>query len=354
MRCFLLMVISLALSVSLPAAEEAPATKRVEPAVVTLNGAMPLDKALAALQEQSGNRIVDLRERLGQPMTNPTLQLQLSKRPFWEALDAVAQRADVNVTPHTGEAAVGIVKGPHRKLPLSYSGPFWISVKELIARRHLEDESLSHLDLVLSLCWEPRVQPIMLRVEPNSVKATGRKGELEEAPQAGGGNIRLMGLPTKDLTLRLPLPARGVAALKKVEGQLTVLVPPEILEFRFDKAITGASQTRQGVAVKLLNVEKTRGSWAVHVELKYPPKSFDLESHESWAVDNEIYLEKNGTRVRRKDHRISVQEDGPIQVSYYFDPEKGAELRDYAVVYRAPAVPVRYPVTFRFTDVPLP
>jgi hypothetical protein len=54
---------------------------------ITLQGEMPLLDALAALEEQSGNSIIDFRGRFGQAATNPTVRVDFQNEPFWKALD---------------------------------------------------------------------------------------------------------------------------------------------------------------------------------------------------------------------------------------------------------------------------
>ena len=53
---------------------------------ITLHAdAMRLSKILAEFQRQSGNAIVDAREKFGQAVTDPALKVNFDKTPFWQA-----------------------------------------------------------------------------------------------------------------------------------------------------------------------------------------------------------------------------------------------------------------------------
>ncbi len=72
---------------------------------------MRLTEAIKALQAQTGNVINDLREANGEEATNPALDLDIAARPFFEALDIVAEKAGVGITPYTGDGTIGLIAG---------------------------------------------------------------------------------------------------------------------------------------------------------------------------------------------------------------------------------------------------
>src|SRR5262249_24119591 len=76
---------------------------------VTIQGkGIRLSEALQQLQKQTGNVITDLREQLGAEATNPSLDLDLRDKPFFEALDEVARQAEVGTNFFTGDGSIGI------------------------------------------------------------------------------------------------------------------------------------------------------------------------------------------------------------------------------------------------------
>ena len=79
---------------------------------VTLKGkGIRLTEAIKALQTQSGNAIVDIREANGEEATNPAIDLDIADKPFFEALDLVAEKAGVGFTPYTGDGTIGLIAG---------------------------------------------------------------------------------------------------------------------------------------------------------------------------------------------------------------------------------------------------
>src|SRR5262249_42098769 len=72
----------------------AGAKAEAEAKTVTLSkDSMPLSEVLAALTEQTGNKIVDLRPAQGQVIEDPKLKVNFNKTPFWQALDRVLDDA---------------------------------------------------------------------------------------------------------------------------------------------------------------------------------------------------------------------------------------------------------------------
>jgi hypothetical protein len=72
----------------------ASATK---PSLVTLSGEMPVSEAIAKISEQTGNKLVDYRQRFNQEGANPKIKVALEKVPFWQALDTVLDAASLTI-----------------------------------------------------------------------------------------------------------------------------------------------------------------------------------------------------------------------------------------------------------------
>jgi hypothetical protein len=102
-----------------------------------------------------------------------------------------------------------------------------------------------------------------------------------------------------------------------------------------------------------------RDRWTVTVALDYPPGGKELDSYQSWVVNNEMVLEsKDGKRrLARSNYVVESASPRRAVVSYHFrDTDKGRRGRpeDWKLLYRAPASVIELPITFRFKDVPLP
>jgi hypothetical protein len=83
---------------------------------VTLKGqGIRLSEAIRQLQAQTGNPITDMREAQGEEVTNPSLDLDIQDKPFFEALDIIANQAEVVVTFFTGDGTIGLVSKPQQQ-----------------------------------------------------------------------------------------------------------------------------------------------------------------------------------------------------------------------------------------------
>jgi len=104
----------------------------VEPTLITFSGQdVPLSKVLAAIEEQTGNRIVDYRQEYGQEPRDPDVTVSLDKATFWEAVDTVLDAADSTLYPYAEETQGGLAvidrpegEGPRRERVMGYAGPF--------------------------------------------------------------------------------------------------------------------------------------------------------------------------------------------------------------------------------------
>ena len=83
--------------------ERRRAEATVEPSRVTLTAEkLPLSEVFAAIEKQTGNAVLDYRERLGQQVNDPELTLKFEKTPFWTALDEVLEAAELVASERDG------------------------------------------------------------------------------------------------------------------------------------------------------------------------------------------------------------------------------------------------------------
>jgi hypothetical protein len=381
MRNALALVPILLLPFVLRAADEQPSPPKVAAALVNLKGPIPLKEALQQLREQTGNAVADLRGRFGQEETNPTIALDLDKVPFWQAVDVLvakanAQGAGIKLAPHLAadpktrqrSPVVGIVgrdtlgPPPQQAPPVAYSGPFRVAVKRVAAVRDLENEALSSLTLTLEIACEPRFQPLLLTIEPGAIQAAGPDGQLRPAERAAVRSLRLVGVYPAELTVRLPLPPRDTPALAEFRMEFTALVPPEMLTFTLPAVREGAEGARQGVRFTLSRFRPLRAGqgveWDLTADLTYPAGRLDLESHQTWALENAVLvLRRKGGKAEWRpsgDPLVAIDEGGTIRLSCSFKSEIPEKPDDWELIARAPAAPVKVPVAVSFRSLPLP
>src|SRR5437773_12224585 len=132
----------------------AEAQKNIQPRLCTIQDqAIPLSKALEELTKQTEIKVEDGRQNAGD---DPKLKLALNKATFWQALDAIAREADLQVNLFQKEGTPVLMDGPHRAVPTSYSGIFRLSVRRMTADRIPEAGDEGHFRSVqLLLAWAP-------------------------------------------------------------------------------------------------------------------------------------------------------------------------------------------------------
>ena len=104
---------------------------------------MPLAEVFAAIEKQTGNKLIDNRERTGRAAAaeTRTITIELKDEPFWPALDQILDQAKLGIYSYGGEDALSIVAARRRRRPAhgraSYGGPFRFEVLEVQAQRNL-------------------------------------------------------------------------------------------------------------------------------------------------------------------------------------------------------------------------
>lgn len=344
-----------------PAGMPLPAVAQKPPAelggqLVTLEKSdIPLADALKEIAKQTGMTVLDRRR----DKSNPKLKLALARATFWQALDAVAREADLQVYLFDRERQVALIEGPYREMPTSFQGPFRVTLKKLATVRDLALDA--HFCLAeVELAWEPRFQGFLLEPKPDSYVVKDDKGKEREILPGEKGRVAVDGRFAMDFPVRFEAPARTSARLGLVQGRVAVIGSPKMLEFTFDELKPGQKLVKEDVSVVLDRVVTDGDLWTLGVSLRYPPGPA-LESFESSLVSNEMFLEHRKTRQRIACNAGSNldQNDNQATARYHFesDPLRKVSLgkpADWRVVYYTPGKIVEVPVTFEFKDVPLP
>ena len=135
---------------------------------------------LAAITEQTGNKIVGPQDAAGAALPDPTLKIDLEKTPFWQALDQVLDQAGLSAYPFGDQKA--IVLQPRlpgqalRSAAASYRGPFRFEAVEVQSKRDLRNPVNKALAVKIEAAWEPRLAPIALEEPLKKVVALDDAG----------------------------------------------------------------------------------------------------------------------------------------------------------------------------------
>lgn len=358
--------------------ERSAARESVLPSRVTLASKLSFGEALAEISRQTGNRLD--RGLLSESLLKMPVNLDLKEVPFWQALDDLAGRFKVRY--EYDAVARGLKLAPAEaatrtaESQVSYSGAFRIEglpadrVQRTAGRgKDLKagpSEDLLRVSLVLMP--EPRLRPLFLHYATRdinvrtadrlSLKAFSPEASYELPLGEGGGASRI--------EVDFLIPAAHLAKSLELQGKLqcTTAAGNEAIRFtELAKAQESGggniARRRGGVTVTLGRVRVTRLSPGkqearIAVTVAYDTGGPAFESHRTWILHNEVYLEDPvGKRLRLNGgSETTLQGDGGVGIEYRFvdlpDP-----LPDYTFVYVAPTLIVDVPIEFQIQSVPV-
>ena len=335
---------------------------------VTLQGkGIRLSEALQQLQKQTGNAITDLREQLGAEVTNPSLDLDLRDKPFFEALDQVARQAEVGTSFFTGDGSIGITGGGSSDSPtprpragqpmIQYSGPFRIELKQLGLVRDFQAGS-AVANLQLEAAWEPRLRPMLLKLKADELKVLDdRKKPIKPQVQMESDEVVIRPEnPVAELNLTLEAPERAASKIASLRVQAEVTIPAGIKTFKFPSLAQENVTVKQGdVSVTLEGTEVDEQVWKVNVELSYPGEGPAFESYRQGLFNNRIWLQRaDGSRFEHNGGFSNTSSDGGKLGFEYLFVDAPGKPADYQLVYETPSKVITIPLQFEFKDVPLP
>jgi hypothetical protein len=319
-----------------------------------------MSKALAELGRQTAIRVEDRRDGLDREIA-----VHCSQVPFWQGLDAIADAAGASVYLYPRSGRITLVKRLPERPPLCHDGFFRCALKRVVTFHDLES-GVAGCTVFLEVAWEPGLQPFLLETRPQDLRLLDDHMRPVPVPNEGSSPAPVDGRISLVTELQLPALPRSAHRIGLLEGQLNVVAPTHMLNFTFEspavlaRAQPGApelQQTKEEVTCRIGKVTLTPDHWTVQVILDYPPGNKELESYQSWVVNNELALVSPDGR-RRIAHTEYVLESATPRravLSYHFRDRQGRALpEDWRLSYRTPAGITEWPVRFSFKDVPLP
>jgi hypothetical protein len=349
--------------------EDSRVADRPERKTITLQAdKTTVSQALAELTKQTGIRIEDAR---GVP--GDSLQLNWKQTPFWQALDtlAAASKARVNIYPTSGRIVLDKRRPDYCLPPICYDGRFRLSVKKVTTSRDLEiSDKKGHggsTNLVVEIAWDPELLPLYLETRPHALRLMDDSNNVLTVPDEGSSLAPVDGRIALAIDLHLPALPRRAMAIRSLEGGLSAICPSKMLTFTFEALDRLAKSkendperqfTQEGVTCRILDVKLLAERWTVRVALAYPRGMKQLDTNQSWVVNNEMALESlDGKKYLPSTNYVleSATEHGAI-LSYHFRDREGS-LRgkpgDWHVRYRTPAKLIETSIKFVFKDIPL-
>jgi hypothetical protein len=291
--------------------------------------------------------------------------------PFWDALEAVADRTGHRIALHENGRKVALEPRGKCQESSSVSGPFRVVSRGVVARYNFELGQTAY-EVQLDAHWEPRFPVFRTDVQPNVTKATDDKGRALTAPAVQsrvhpGGFVHPM-------TVRLTGLTRESRKIAVLAGDFGVTAAPEMLPFRFagltakaagklPDAIAGRVNGQVTAALKRFALDKDTNTWEAEVEATYPADQPRFESFEAewWLAENQLRLiAPDGKAYPPESYENDVRDGGRRVVAVYrfkADAVKGLTspaTKGWSLEYKTPAPLVEFRVPFELKDIPLP
>ena len=338
-----------------------------KPSQVTLSGEMPVSKAFAEITRQTGNKLVDYRERFSQEVSDPTIKVELDKVPFWQALDTVLDAAKLTIYNFDeDQSALAYTSRGSDAAPrlgrASYSGLFRLEPSKIEATRDLKASMMHSVKLTADAAWEPRVRPIVLEVPLADVAAKDEMGTAIAIDQTEGTLEVPVEGTNAGVEIEFPLtaPARSVKSVASIKGRITAVVLGKIETFEFadiDKVeqAKSAELERGGVTVVVESCRRNGDIYDVSMRVRFDRAANALESHRGWIYNNECYmLDSKLTRIENAGLEANLLANNEVGLSYKFDIGDNVKPTGYRFVYRTPAAIIKIPVDFELKGIDLP
>ncbi len=329
--------------------------------------AITLSDAVAEIQKQTGNQLVDLREEFGQDVTNPEFTVDWKNKRFWEAMDELSAKTGVSYYLHTGERQLGLVAQPLPATPVAYAGPLRVAFTQIVRRIQFEANQKECL-LQFEIAWEPRLRPILFEMKRDQMQVIDdqdRKIEIQgggmaDAPEEEAATLKAAvdgSMVRTDFIIHLAQPAKGAEKLR-VAGVVNIVLPADIQTFDFTELAKSKNVKKEKgkVAVTLEQFAVLDdGLWGADLILEFGSAGEAFESYETWFYDNEAYLQRaDGTRFPTNGGvTLTESGDGKLGIQYRFVDAPG-KLAEYKLVYKTPSAILQESVPFEFKDIELP
>lgn len=329
---------------------------------VTLQGDMTLHEALKSIEKQTGNVVIDFRQRFNQPADDRKLALDIDNQPFWNAFDELADEAGVAIYSFVGElrklAVVAAGEDDVSRVGRAdYQGLFRIEPTSLSCQRNLRNANGDILRLTVELIWEPRVLPVLVRQDLEDIRVLTDTGESVGVQQTGIRQIPIQpGVASLDIQIPLSLPSREAKELKSCEGKFVALVPAGDVTFEFDDLVKGqgTEKTRRGLTVVLDDIRLNQGLQQISLRVRFDASSDSVESHLDWVENNVVRLvDPNGKPADEPGYERYFERDAEIGFRYIF-PVEEKDLKGWKLIYSSPAGVAEVDVPFKLSEIPLP
>lgn len=338
--------------------EERKARESVRASRITLKGTLPLERVLAVVSQQSGNRIDET--GLSDETLEQLVDVNYANREFWPVVDDLLARLSLAFRISDDGTALVVYKPEESPPRVRYSGAFRVEIEPGRRRPIFGDATHELLRIPLGVTAEPRLRPLFMKYAARDFQAQTASGMVlppfdpaaeRELPLGGGS-------PQIETQIDFRIPAEEAVEAVAFQGRLVVQTAAgtERIVFTNLPDSVGAARRRGGVTVSLADVsfrsgEGDRREARIRVLVRYGFGGPAFESHRSWILHNRAWLEVDGGRRIdfAGDVRTVLQADGVVAVEYTF-PGLTKHPQEYRLVYEVPTLIINVPVEFSVVD----
>ena len=340
--------------------QKAVAAQSVEATTVTLHGRIRISKVLAEIQKQTGNTIADLPRQAAATIPDPEINVAFDKAPFWTALDAALDQAQLSIYPYGEPHALKIIPRGQNDLPrtgrAAIQGPMRIEPVTVLAKRELRSSAPPALQVSLEVAWEPRLQPIAIKQRLADLKILDPSGGTmaTEDPQAEKEAFPGLGSSAVEMDIALAVPPQPLKEIASMTGSMQAMLLGKAETFRFGNLLQGKQAKRIAAAtVTLQEIRKNGDAWEVFVLLTYDDAGDALESHRNWVVQNEAYLEDAAGKAIQPDSMETTERSkNGVGFGYVFAmPDLP---KDLTFVYKTPGMIVTKDFAYKVQGIKMP
>ena len=352
--------------------ERRQARDSIQASTVTLGGTRPLRDWLTEIGTQTRNELDG--SDLPDSVLDRPLSLEVEDREFWPVVDDVLRQTGVAIEPRKSRRGLRLIGASEERPELietvGYAGPFrlWALPAEIIVPIRPIGGRVPRrlLRVLLFVQPEPRLRPLFLQFASSEITAESDRVEIksfnpdasfELAVNEPGGQSRLQ----LDFDLQPELTPEKI----DLRGTFRMTIAAGRAEVRFIDIAKQANgkpleidRRRGGVTVTLRRIERERKGdgtqeLRVAITVAYDSGGPAFESHRTWILHNEVFLEAGDSRVPLNGgFETTLQADGAVGMEYRFlnlpDP-----LPEYKFVYVAPTLIVDVPVRFALESLPV-
>lgn len=319
----------------------------------------PLGEVLAEIERQTGNKLIDYRRQFGQQADEIPVTFEVDL-PFWEALDrlnAVVGLESYHFANENGLALIARTAAePPRRAFVRYGDAFRIEAKKVSSARALADDDTT-LVVEFEAAWEPRLRPLFITVASAKFSAVDDAGRpVVAANPTGVVEIPPQGRASKvDVKLSLIAPPRSATVIKRLAGTFDVLIPAEMHAFKFENLGERERQEQRAAACTVALDSSRVGNGRVEavLRLRYDRPANALESHRAWFYKNPAFLVgPDDSKTPPGTIELVRQAEDELTLRLLFPAPD--DVSRHVLLYQTPADLVALPVSFEFTDLPLP